>query len=97
MEDRKTRINRRWTNFYHTLELTENIEPNFIAYLLYTNWLMNNYDTKLILKICADLTCQHIKLYKNNPMDNKILRLRMMTIKYFGKTDRKTDCHILIN
>ena len=86
-------------NFCHSLKLTENIEPNFIAYLLYINWLMlmSNNDAKLILKICADLICQHIKLYKNNPMDNKILRLRMMTIKYFGKTDRKTDCHILIN
>ena len=93
MEDRKTRINRRWMNFCHSLKLTENIEPNFIAYLLYINWLMlmSNNDAELILKICADLICQHIKLYKKNPMDNTILRIRMMTIKEYAKTVRQTD------
>ena len=97
MNDPKTRINNRWTRFCFAACLDSTIEPDIIAYSNYIDWMIDNYHPRLILKICADLTCQHIKLYKNNPMDNKILRLRMMTIKYFGKTDRKTDCHILIN
>ena len=96
MEDRKTRINQRWLLFYYFCSLTENIErePDFIDYLIYINWMMDNYDPKLILKICADLICQHIKLYKKNPMKNSILRIRMMTIKEYAKTGRRTDWRI---
>ena len=88
MEDRKTRINQRWLLFYYFCSLTENIErePDFIDYLIYINWM--------ILKICADLICQHIKLYKKNPMKNSILRIRMMTIKEYAKTGRRTDWRI---
>ena len=87
MEDHKTRINRRWLNFYHSgcWNLTADIEPGFVAYLLYINWMVNNYNPILILKICEDLTCQHIKLNKKNPMDDKDLRMRMKTIKYYAK------------
>ena len=84
--DRKTRIKIRWTNFCVGLDLTERIEePDFMAYLNYIDWMLNHYSPKLILKICGDLVCYHMKLYNRNPLMHELVRLRIISIKDYAK------------
>ena len=93
MKGRKERISLRWANFClaDCWDSRGGVEPEPEAYLDYINWMAERYAPKLILKICGDLTCQHIKLFNHNPMNHQSIHMRVKIIRYYIKTGRQLD------